>query len=112
MNRCPSCDFPVDSEWRSCRRCGARLVVSIERVAMPPAPSRRTAPRVSARAPVSDTLLPGAPAVAAPRPTGPDPMLPPPAPARAHVAARRGVAAAGVVAFGVALGRAVRRHRR
>jgi hypothetical protein len=74
MERCPSCDFPVQDEWHSCRRCGAHLSHDLRDPALPPRigsrPGVRTAGRpvvtgpppltrtVVAAAPVRDTMLP------------------------------------------------------
>jgi hypothetical protein len=74
MERCPSCDFPVQDERHSCRRCGAHLSHDVRDPALPQRiggrPGVRTAGRtvvtgpppeirtVVATAPVRDTMLP------------------------------------------------------
>jgi hypothetical protein len=78
VNRCPSCDFLVQVEWHSCRRCGAPLPLALREgtasLDTPRLPTRRAlktakqpvavgsaAPeRVTVISAPTDTLLPHA----------------------------------------------------
>ena len=45
MNRCPSCDFLVQVEWNTCRRCGAPVPLALREgtasLDIPRLPNRR-----------------------------------------------------------------------
>jgi hypothetical protein len=78
MLSCPTCSFPVETEWSACRRCGLPLPPELRDAAIQPArasalPLVRPARSVlkAPAGPVNDTLLPGGKA-----PSGPDTLLP------------------------------------
>jgi hypothetical protein len=121
---CPSCDFPVQVEWNTCRRCGAHLPLQLrEREAALPhtrvLPARdpivrrvdfgrvRHEPPPAVHAP-SDTLLPHqAPghAALAPRARGVDTLIP----RQTTRHARQGAVAAALVGGVLAVRRMARR---
>jgi hypothetical protein len=120
---CPSCNFPVQVEWNTCRRCGTRLPFALRESSSVPAPAsalgvRRTVSSVSAspasplppnrsRAP-GDTLLPGRTSPKAG--LGPDTLLPAEDRPTTWTTGRKRAAAAAVVAIGVVVAR-LRRSR-
>jgi hypothetical protein len=78
MLSCPTCSFPVETEWSACRRCGLPLPPELRDAAIQPARASALPLVRPARSalqpsvpPVNDTLLPGGHA-----PTGPDTLLP------------------------------------
>jgi hypothetical protein len=128
MERCPSCDFPVQDEWHSCRRCGAHLSHDLRTTALPrrmggragvetatrpvvtgPPPLTRA---VVATARVRDTMLPhrvGAPGTTDMTPASKpsDTLLP------RMAGMRRPATIAALIGAGIAAVRfAGRRHRR
>jgi hypothetical protein len=67
MLACPSCKFPVQDEWNTCRRCGTGLPLHLrEEAAQPvrastlPLARARSAPAFPLPPPPSDTVLPDA----------------------------------------------------
>jgi hypothetical protein len=115
MERCPSCDFPVQDEWNTCRRCGAHLSHEPRMPSLPQRPGVRTPTRpvvtgppphtraVVATAPIHDTMIPRRAELT---PTKPGDTLIP-------RAVRRPATIAALVGAGIAAVRlAGRRHRR
>jgi hypothetical protein len=127
VNRCPSCNFPVQIEWSVCRRCGTPLPLELRETSgtsarVPALPRRLTTRNAAARTtparPVftgfetpPDTLLPSARGGVPPTPRGPDTFIPPSAPPAFHPSpADR--AASAIAAIREVVDRLVRRARR
>jgi hypothetical protein len=115
---CPSCSFPVQVEWRVCRRCGTRLSLELRESSVParasalgvrravpavPVPRATSQPPIRSRAP-GDTLLPHSD-----KPGGPDTLLPSEPGTAAWTDAPKRVAAGTLVAINVVLDRLRRR---
>src|SRR6478672_3271462 len=113
---CPSCSFPVQVEWSTCRRCGTPLPLALRESASVPArasvlgvrravrpvsaPPASSLPPTRSRAP-GDTLLPGRRNAPGPAPHGPDTLLPADDRPVVWTGGRKRAAAAAVVAIGV-----------